>query len=385
MDFMSALQNSQDRVYLGNTLEHWIFAIAAALLVLLITLALRSLAIRYYQRLAKTQVVELTELPMKVVAKTSTTFLIIGSAAVGAAMLEMSDAVKHAFRIIVTIVIFWQIGLWASTAALEWLGLRRIRSSETDKSAVGTLTILGVVVPAIIWVVMVLLTLDNLGVNITTLVAGLGIGGVAIALATQNVLSDLLASLSIALDKPFVIGDFVSIDAFMGSVEYIGIKSTRLRSLSGEQIVMSNADMLSSRLRNYGRQRDRRIQFTVSVRYGAPDEVLERIPNTIASIITAEKEVRFDRSHLANLGPNSIDFESVYIVNSADFNVYMNIQQRILLAIYRAFAKDHIEFAVPTQHLIIDPPVNAGNATNEAASERSLRGESNGTLAQSRA
>jgi small-conductance mechanosensitive channel len=359
MDLASALHYSQGHVYLGNTLLTWAVALAVALTVFVVTLIGRRLAIRYYERLARTKAVELAEFPMKIISRTAITFLIVVSIGVGLSVLETADTAGRISHIVLTIVSFWQIGLWASTAALEWLGLRRIRSTETDKAAVGTLTILGVVIPAMIWIVMVLLTLDNLGVNITTLVAGLGIGGVAIALAIQNVLGDLLASLSIALDKPFVIGDFVIIDAFMGSVEYIGIKSTRLRSLSGEQIVMSNADMLSSRLRNYGRMQDRRIQFTVSVRYGTPDAALEAIPKLITDIIVAEKEVRFDRSHLSNLGPNAIDFESVYIVTTADFNTYMNIQQRILLAIYRSFHQQDIEFSVPTQHLIIEPPASA--------------------------
>jgi small-conductance mechanosensitive channel len=372
MDLISALQRSQGHVYLGNTVQSWTVALAAALVVLLITLVLRRVAVKYYGRLANTKTVELTELPMKVISKTSTSFLVVVSIAVGISLLDTSDKVQRISHVVLTIAIFWQIGLWASTAALEWLGVRRIRSAESDKAAVGTLTILAVVIPAIIWVIMVLLTLDNLGINITTLVAGLGIGGVAIALATQKVLSDLLASLSIALDKPFVMGDFVIIDAFMGSVEYIGIKSTRLRSLSGEQIVMANADMLSSRLRNYGRMQDRRIQFTVSVRYGTPDEVLERIPKMITDIICTEKELRFDRSHLSNLGPNSVDFESVYIVTSADYNTYMDIQQRILLGIYKAFVREHIEFSLPTRHLIIEPiespAVGAPAATGTLAS-----------------
>jgi small-conductance mechanosensitive channel len=364
MDLIATLHNAQDHVYFGNSLRNWILALAAAVVVLAVMLVLRRIAINYYQRLSHTQTVEFTELPMKVISRTSTTFLIVMSVAIGVSMLEMSDAGKRIWHLVLTIVIFWQIGLWASTAAMEWLGLRRIRSTESDKAAVGTLTILGVVIPAIIWIIMVLLTLDNLGVNITTLVAGLGIGGVAIALAVQNVLGDLLASLSIALDKPFVIGDFVTIDAFMGSVEYIGIKSTRLRSLSGEQIVMSNTDMLSSRLRNYGRMHDRRIQFTVSVRYSTPDTLLERIPAMITEIITAEKQVRFDRSHLSNLGATAIDFESVYIVGTDDYNTYMDIQQRILLSIYRAFAREQIEFSVPTQHVIIEP-----GAVNEMQSK----------------
>jgi small-conductance mechanosensitive channel len=224
---------------------------------------------------------------------------------------------------------------------------------------VGTLSIIGVVVRAVIWAVVLLLTLDNLGVDITALVAGLGIGGIAVALAVQNVLGDLLASLSIALDKPFVVGDFLIVGEFMGSVEYIGIKSTRLRSLSGEQIVMSNADLLGSRVRNYGRMQERRVVFAVGVTYETPREMVEAIPGMIREIVQAQDNIRFDRCHFAKFGPASLDYEAVYYVLSADYNQYMDTQQRINLRIFEAFALRGIEFAYPTQKIWLAQPAPA--------------------------
>jgi len=201
-----------------------------------------------------------------------------------------------------------------------------------------------------------LLTLENLGVNITALVAGLGVGGIAVALAVQNVLGDLFAALSIALDQPFVVGDFLIVDDFLGSVEYIGIKSTRLRSLSGEQIVISNSDLLKSRLRNYGRMSERRVLFATSITYETPLELIERVPGIIRKIVEAQPHTRFDRSHFATHAATSLDFETVYYVLSADYNRYMDIQQTINLQLHRELTELGVEFAYPTQRLLIARP-----------------------------
>jgi small-conductance mechanosensitive channel len=198
-----------------------------------------------------------------------------------------------------------------------------------------------------------LLTLDNLGIDITALVAGLGIGGIAVALAVQNIFGDLFASLSITLDRPFVVGDFLTVGEVLGTVESIGIKSTRLRSLSGEQIVMPNSDLLSSRVRNYGRMLERRVVFATAVTYETPIDLLERIPRLIREIVEAQTDTRFDRSHFAAHGAASLDFETVYYVRSPDYNRYMDIQQAINLAVYRRFAAEGIEFAFPTQTVFV--------------------------------
>jgi small-conductance mechanosensitive channel len=176
------------------------------------------------------------------------------------------------------------------------------------------------------------------------------------------VLGDLFASLSITLDRPFVIGDFLAVGDFLGSVEYIGIKSTRLRSLSGEQIIMSNSDLLSSRVRNYGRMSERRVVFSTRITYETPIELIERVPAVIRKIIEAQQRTRFDRSHFASHAPASLDFETVYYVLSADFNVYMDIQQAINLRLHRELAQLGVAFAYPTQKLLIasaTPPDSA--------------------------
>jgi small-conductance mechanosensitive channel len=209
------------------------------------------------------------------------------------------------------------------------------------------------VVRLALWSVILLLALDNLGVDVTALVAGLGVGGIAVALAVQNVLGDLFASLSIVLDKPFVIGDFVNVGELVGTVEHIGLKTTRVRSLSGEQIVFSNADLLGSRIRNFGRMYERRVVFTIGVTYQTPRSKLIAIPRIIREAVEARQKTRFDRSHFKEYAASSIDFETVYFVLDPNFNAYMDIQQEINLQIHERFEAEGIEFAYPTQTVFL--------------------------------
>lgn len=336
-----------------NSILAWSIASVAALATLFTLLALRRVARRYHQRMRTTEQTEFMEVPLEVMGRTTLPFFIALSIFVGLKALSMSERTAEVLNSVITVALFWQTGVWLSAVVEAWLERKRRRSLASDRALVNSIGIIGLVARALIWALVLLLTLDNLGVNITALVAGLGIGGVAVALAVQNILGDLFASLSIALDKPFVIGDFLSVDDVLGSVEYIGVKSTRLRSLSGEQIIMSNADLLGSRIRNYGRMAERRVLFTLNVTYETAAETLERIPQDIRRIVESQQEARFDRSHFAKYGPHSLDFETVYYVLSADYNRYMDIQQAINLAVYRQFESSGIEFAYPTQKLYL--------------------------------
>jgi small-conductance mechanosensitive channel len=225
----------------------------------------------------------------------------------------------------------------------------------------------GFILKLVVWSVILLLVLDNLGVNITTLVAGLGVGGIAIALAVQNVLGDLFASLSIVLDKPFVIGDFIIVDNFLGSIEHIGLKTTRVRSLSGEQLIFANSDLLQSRIRNFKRMYERRVVFSLTVIYQTPYEKLIKIPQIVREIIESKESVRFDRAHFKEYGNSSLNFEIVYWVLSPDYNKYMDIQQAINLDIFRTFEAEGIEFAYPTQTLYIE---KNGDKIEQASGEK---------------
>jgi len=199
-----------------------------------------------------------------------------------------------------------------------------------------------------VWTVALLMLLTNLGVQIMPLVAGLGIGGVAIALAVQNILGDLFASLSIALDKPFRVGDFLVLGEEKGTVEAIGIKSTRLRSLSGEQIILSNGDLLKSRVRNYGLLFERRMAFKVGIVYETERALVAEVPAIIEKAIRAQPKTRFDRAHFASFGESALLYEAVYTVLDAEYNTAMDIQQAVNLALIDEFARRGIEFAYPT-------------------------------------
>ena len=254
---------------------------------------------------------------------------------------------------IVIVALFWmQVGLWAMAAVRFGIERRRQRSEALDAVLTSSIDIILFVAGLAVWAMVLLLALDNLGVEIKPLLAGLGIGGIAIALAVQTVLGDLLASLSIALDKPFTIGDFLSVDDFQGSVEHIGVKSTRLRSVSGEQIVISNTDILKARVRNFGRMRERRAVFQIGVHYETSAEALTAIPEAIREIVEAQQNVRFDRCHFLTYGDTALQFETVYIVKRPDFNTYADIQQNINLAIVKRLRAMSVQFAAPTRTVL---------------------------------
>jgi len=242
----------------------------------------------------------------------------------------------------------------------------RRRQLEVDPSGVTSLGALGFLARAMVWTVIALTILANLGVNITAFVASLGIAGVAIGLALQGVVGDLLASLSIVLDRPFVVGDFITVGEFMGTVEHVGLKTTRIRSLSGEQLVFSNSDLLSSRIRNYKRMSERRAVFALGVTYDTPAEKLRRIPGMIREVIEAMDNTRFDRSHFKAFGPSSLDFETVYYMLVPDYNAYMDTQEAINLEVVQRLGDEEIELAFPTQTLYLQRAGAAARSVTEA-------------------
>jgi small-conductance mechanosensitive channel len=225
---------------------------------------------------------------------------------------------------------------------------------EDDITGTTSLSIIKFIGRLVLWSVLTLVALDTIGVNITAFITTLGIGGVAIALALQKILSDLFASLSIVLDKPFVVGDFIVVDDYMGNVQYIGMKTTRIRSLGGEQIIISNSELLTSRIRNYKRMEERRIIFTLGVTYQTPAKKLEKIPRLVKEAVEAVPLTRFDRAHFMKYGDFSLNFDIVYYVLSPDYLEYANTQQAINMGIHKKFEEEGIEFAYPTQTLFLN-------------------------------
>lgn len=342
----------------------WLIAGGVAIGVYLVLTTVRRMIRNYYQRMKATPETEWLELPLQVLSRTTSISFFIWSIYAGFQMLTYGPGLARILNSAITISLFWQAGIWSAAAMGAWLERKRRRTLEVDRAMAGSLGVIGFIVNVVIWSMVLLLTLDNLGVDITALVAGLGIGGIAVALALQNILGDLFASLSITLDRPFVVGDFLIVGDFMGSVEYIGIKSTRLRSLSGEQIIMPNADLLGSRVRNYGRMAERRVVFMTNITYETPIELVERIPVLIREIIQAQADTRFDRSHFMRHGAASLDIETVYYVLSADYNKYMDIQQAINVRLHRELTKLGVEFAYPTQRLLLEGVLRHARAEN---------------------
>jgi small-conductance mechanosensitive channel len=221
-------------------------------------------------------------------------------------------------------------------------------------------------IKVILWIIGIIFLLDNWGFDISAVVASLGIGGVAVALASQGVLQDLFSYFSILLDRPFELGDFIIVGDCLGTVEYVGIKTTRLRSLDGEQIIIANTDLTGSRIRNYKRMRQRRIAFKFGVVYETAAQQLSKIPHLIEKIVNDTDRATFDRAHFFGYGEYSLDFEVVYFINTNDYNVYMNAQQEINLAIKSKFAEENIEFAYPTQVNYFDVlPSNIFNSNEQ--------------------
>lgn len=348
-------------VVLGNTLPRWALAAAVAVGALFLLVLLRRFFRQRYERMAATAEVEFLETAFRVAQRTTVLFLLTVSLAAGLSTLSLTDRQLAVVTTVAILAFCWQAGLWMTTALTAWLERRRLQVVPGHPGAGSSLDIIGFIGRAVIWVIVLLLTLDNAGVNITTLVAGLGIGGVAVALAVQTTLGDLLASLSIAFDKPFVIGDFLIVGDFMGSVEAIGIKSTRLRSLTGEQLILSNADLLASRIRNYQSLRERRVVFTVPVSPDTSRDQIRKLVAKIRSFIEKHKDLRFDRCHFAKIGTSSLDLEAVYYVLGADFNKHMDLQQAINLDILEALESEAIEVAYPRQKVLVASGRNAGN------------------------
>ncbi len=342
--------------YYRNSVGAWLLAIGAFVVTFIVLPILRGFITARRQRWARSgfEPPLAIEFGTRLVQRTSRLFLVTVALFLAFAVLELPVGIERAMRI-AFVVIFWlQVSLWAMTAIRFALERRRTREGAPDPQLAGSIQIILFVANLGVWTIAFLLALANLDVEIGPLLAGLGIGGIAVALAVQTVLGDLLASLSIALDKPFAVGDALQIDNFTGTVENIGVKSTRLRSISGEQIIMSNADILKSRVRNFGRMRERRVVMTLNVNYDTPPDTLRAVPIAVREVVAAQPNTRFDRCHLMAYAESALQFELVFVVTSADYGVYADVQQAVNLAILERFATLGVKLALPTRRMVTD-------------------------------
>jgi small-conductance mechanosensitive channel len=342
-----------EREIYHNTVKGWLLAAFVMVIIYSFTrIAKHVLQKKLSSFAAKTETVW-DDIASELVAKVNIVFLLFLSIYIASLKIKLPEKTYSILKYSFVTVSLIQVAILISNAIHFWIEDYRKQKIESNAAAVTTLTSVGFVLRMLIWIIFILIVLDNLGVNITTLIAGLGISGIAVALAVQNILGDLFASFSIVMDKPFVIGDFIIVDDYLGTVESVGLKTTKVRSLSGEQLVFSNTDLLKSRIRNYKRMYERRVVFTIGVLYQTPHDMLSQIPKMICKIIESKAQVRFDRAHFKEYGDYSLKYEVVYWIQNPDYNFYMDTQQSINIDIFKQFKEAGIEFAYPTQTLLL--------------------------------
>jgi len=331
----------------GNTVGDFAAAVGVFFVVLLAFRIFQEVIVRYLRRLAKRTKTDIDDMFIRILSQMRPPFYLLLAFYVGLRLISVNELfVKIVGSVLIVWVVYLVIG------AVQILVNYVMEKSFGDVEDVGTKAAIGTmskVVKGILWFLGGLFVLSNLGVNVTSVLAGLGIGGIAVALALQNILGDLFSSFAIFLDKPFRVGDFISVGEYMGTVEKIGIKTTRIRSLGGEEVIISNRELTESRIQNFKRMEERRIVFEVGVVYGTASEKLRMIPDMVRGIIEVVDHARPDRVHFKSFGDFSLNFEIVYYVGTREYGTYMDVQQEINLALNDAFAREGIEFAYPTQ------------------------------------
>jgi small-conductance mechanosensitive channel len=366
---MSSIDNLakllESEIY-GNGLTQWVVAAALSAGILTVALLVRLFLSRSLPSPEAGKDLHWPEVLHELVSRTWTLFLIIAAIYAGTTLLALPDSIHRLVSSIFIVALFVQIALWAdrlASALLAW----RLAPLKSQSSMRNALALIQFAVRVAVWSIALLLIFENLGFDVTALVAGLGVGGIAVALAAQSVLGDLFSSLAIVLDRPFEVGDFIVFGDQSGTVEKIGIKTTRIRALSGEQVAVSNSDLVKTRVHNFKRMNERRIVLELGVTYDTPADKLDDIPAMVTKIIEAQDKARFDRAHFRSFGDSALEFEAVYYVLSADYTVYMDVQQDINFAIFRAFEEAGIEFAFPSQTLYVP---GLKGALEELAKER---------------
>jgi small-conductance mechanosensitive channel len=339
--------------FLGSSLLRWAIALGIGLAVFLTLLLLRRLIVGRLGRRAELTPGGLDDIAVELARRTRMLLILIPAVWLGSLELVVGPLANRVLKGAAEVAVFLQVALWISLAIDLWVARTQRRQLEKDATSVALAGVLRFVGKLVLWAILVLAALDNLGINVTALVAGLGIGGVAVALALQNVLSDLFASLSIVFDKPFVLGDSITVGEVAGSVESIGLKTTRLRGAGGEQIVLANGELLKSRIHNWKRMSERRVVLAFGVPRETPADVVAGVPGRIRGIVEALDHVRFERAHFKGFGESSLDFEAVYWIASPDYNLFMDRQQAVNLALLKILQEDGIGLALPTQSLLL--------------------------------
>lgn len=355
-----------DVVYFGNSLQNWIIALLIFLVSILVITFFKKRILKSLKKWALKSQTTLDDFLLVTVEKSVVPLFYLGAFSLAINVLIIPARAGAVIHVAVLLFATFFILKVITSVARQFVFsfIKTEDSNEVkEKQARGLLLILNLVV----WLLGIVFLIDNLGYNVTTLVTGLGIGGIAVALAAQTILGDLFSYFSIFFDRPFEIGDFITVDDKAGTVEYVGIKTTRLRTLGGEQMICSNTDLTNARVHNYKRMDQRRVVFNLGIVYQTEIGLVKQVPEIVKEIIESKEDIRFDRGHFSAFGDFSLDFEFVYYVLSPDYNTYMDKQQEIYFDILTKFESQTIEFAYPTQTVF---PVLANSTSDTKSKER---------------
>lgn len=340
-----------DKVFLGNSLGDWLIALGMMVIGILLVKLARRLLIGKIKKWAHKTETSFDDFVVTLVEKSALPFLTLLS--IYGSLQWLDHPPKPHWQEVALLLVTTYFILLTITAAVQYFVMSFLKTQDDgvtkQKQAKGLLIILKFV----IWAMGTMFLLDNLGYNISTIIAGLGIGGIAIALAAQTILGDLFSYFVILFDRPFEIDDFVVVDDKSGVVEYIGVKTTRIRTLSGEQLICSNKNLTDSRIHNFKRMERRRVVLSIGVTYQTSADLLASIPTMVKKIISLQANVFYDRGHFSGFGDSSLKFEFVYFIESSDYVLFMDRQQEVNLEIFRLFEKERIEFAYPTQTIFM--------------------------------
>ncbi len=366
------VDNILQTIVLGNTVQAYGMALINIAIGMAVAQLIKRLVLRRLKRWTKRTTTTLDDKLVRLIERPSLWLLYLGSIYISLQSLALSPVVSQLLT--VGGIIFATLLLLQLVGSIAEYGLRIYGFIHRDQPNMRqSLNALIPAVRVILWVVGIIFVLDNLGFDISAVVTGLGIGGVALALASQGILQDLFSYFSILLDRPFELGDFIVVGNLAGTVQQIGIKTTRLKSLDGEQLILANTDLTGSRIQNFQRMEQRRIAFNLGVTDETHPAQLEQIPDMIRQVIEEIPGITFDRAHFASFGDFSLNYEVVYLVNTSDYVVYRDAQQRINLAIKQMFDQAGIEFAYPTQVLYVNRLDEGGASTKtEGAGENDI-------------
>jgi len=284
----------------------------------------------------------------RIIRRTGTPFIAALAAYLVGHVVSPPGPILNAIDFVFVIAFAVQGAIWLREIILAMVE-RRAEQSDDPGGFESAINVIRVLVNVAVWILATILVLDNLGVNVTALVAGLGVGGIAIGLAAQGIFADLFAALAILFDRPFRVGDTITYGGQTGTVEAIGLKTVRIRALSGEQLVIGNTQLLGQEISNLKRIEERRIVLPFGVIYQTTPEMMERLPEEVRAIVEAAPHARFDRAVFTGFGESSLDFELVFFVDVPELQAMLAARHAIGVGMVKRFAELGVEFAYPSQ------------------------------------